>query len=208
MWPRKRSIAESLHPLSGMASDGSGRTSTSRCGSSCWRRKPSMADSSSLIDATLASQAGKKTQNTYSTGRQSRPPPRQGSGVLQQEQHRLQEMLQLHPSPAHNALRHADPVPDSTLYPRVLCRARRDASHDRRSGRRYMLSARAFAGRRPMSWCWAIRPMMQGLSAKGMRLPCGYVWIFPRQPRTRLRRAAGDNAPSCDLDSRIGNICR
>ena len=51
-----------------------------------------------LIDATLTSQAGKKTENTYSTGNRKRRPLQRAS--LWQEQARGEELPQLHDGPA------------------------------------------------------------------------------------------------------------
>jgi hypothetical protein len=58
-----------------------------------------------LIDATLVSQAGKKTQNTYSTGNRTRRPE---EPPLQQEEGCLQDLPQLHLWLIDHALGHPD----------------------------------------------------------------------------------------------------
>ena len=54
--------------------DGGSSISTRSCGRICWSERPPTACSSIIIDATLTSQAGKKTENTYSTGNRKRRP--------------------------------------------------------------------------------------------------------------------------------------
>ena len=75
------------------------------------------------IDATMVSQAGEKTENTYSTGNRKRRP------TLRQEQARPQELPQLHYGPVYHALGCADPVLQALLHERILQEARPPPPH-------------------------------------------------------------------------------
>ena len=131
-----------------------------------------------LIDATLVSQAGKKTQNTYSTGNRGR---RRAKGrrynkkkVVFRKCHSFTFGLLITPS----GIRIPFQIPHYTqeyapsTASRIARRPKRPPTCSSRCPCRY---------RRPKSWCWAIRLMMQGLSARHA-FARGYLWIFPANP--------------------------
>ena len=86
-----------------------------------------------LVDATLNSQAGKKTENTYSTGNRSGGPQR---ASLRQEETRSEELPQLHDGPLDHAFGHSDSVLQALLYARVLQEDGPGPPHHSRGGSR------------------------------------------------------------------------
>ena len=82
-----------------------------------------------ILDATLASQAGKKTENTYSTGNRKRRPCK--GRRYGKNKRAAQELPQLYDGPADHALRDADPLLQALSHPRVLRRRRASSTAPR-----------------------------------------------------------------------------
>ena len=154
-----------------------------------------------LIDATLVSQAGKKTQNTYSTGNRGRHPAKgrryNKKKVVFKKCHSFTFGLLITPSGMRIPFQIPHYTQEYCAENGVTHRTTAEAAAD-------MIRALPL----PEGADVVVLGSGYGLCDAGViREACGFRGglrvDLPRQPRTRLRRAAGTTPPSCDLDSRI-----
>ena len=97
-----------------------------------------------IVDATLTSQAGKRTENTYSTGNRKRRPCK--GRRYGKNQARGEKLPQLHDGPADHALGHPHSLRQAVSHPRVLQEEGPGPPHHSRGGGRFD-SRTAAAGR-------------------------------------------------------------
>ena len=130
-----------------------------------------------IIDATLITQAGKKTQNTFSTGNRQRRPRKRTP--LRQEQTRPQELPQLHDRPLDHAVGHPDSLLQAVSHARVLQADWLETPHHSRGGSDLI---------RELPLPEGAKVIVLGDTAydsEAVRDACrdrGYRWIFPATP--------------------------
>ena len=186
--------SRATHSLSGAAALAARRLQRAACGRALLEMETGKGKFFFLIDATLSSQSGRKTQNTHSTGNRKRRP--QKGRRYNKKKVTPQTMPQLYVWLADHAVGISHPLADPALHQRVLRREGAATSHDRRSGRRYDSQlAVARRGRRGRAGRYGLR--CEGRATRPARSEDTSGSLRPtRSAFTKDRRA---NARKCVL---------